>query len=94
MCYIRTGLFSTQAAKRNLVYPNYVWIIYAAYPDKWWTAARSGGKNLTDCPDEVLEQFLIDSRAFTIHALPEPDLVDEETDAGIVKLFPAHSLVY
>lgn len=74
-----------QAAKRNLVYPNYAWIIYAAYPDEWWTVEKSGGKNLTDCPDEVLEEFLIRSRAFAIHALSESDDMEALTDAGIVR---------
>lgn len=43
-------------------------------------------ETLEGCPDEVLEDFLIQSRAHMIHILPEPDDIDSITDAGIVRI--------
>ena len=76
-------LHSIQAAKRNLVYPNYAWIFYGLYPSRWWTEAVSR-LPLEDCTDEELEQFLVDSRAIMAHIVPEPDDLDSPSSAGIV----------
>jgi len=77
--------FIIQAAQRNLVYPHYAWIIYAWYPERWWTEEMAN-ETLEGCPDEVLEDFLIQSRTHMIHNLPEPDDIDIITDAGIVRI--------
>lgn len=77
--------FVIQAAQRNLVYPHYAWIIYAWYPEGWWREDMAN-ETLEGCPDEVLEDFLIQSRAQMIHILPEPDDIDSITDAGIVRI--------
>ena len=70
----------TQAAKRNLVYPNYAWIFYALYPDQWWTDDTIP----VDCTNEELETFLFNSRGLLAHIVPEPDNFDSSTSAGIV----------
>jgi len=44
-----------QAAKRNLTYPRYAWIMFGWYPDKWWTGAMA--RNNLSCSDEQLEVF-------------------------------------
>lgn len=73
----------TQAAKRNLVYPNFAWIIYAWYPEGWWTEGVAN-ETLDGCTDEMLEDFLAKSRALLLHILPEPDNSSIATTAGIV----------
>ena len=72
-----------QAAKRNLVYPNYAWIFYGLYPDGWWTENVTQVP-LEDCTDEELELFLFKSRGLMAHIVPEPDDFDSPTSAGIV----------
>ena len=49
-------LHSIQAAKRNLVYPNYAWIFYGL------TQVAGGLRQFqgSHCTDEELEQFLVD----------------------------------
>ena len=42
-------------------------------------------ETIDGCPDEVLEAFLIQSRALLIHIGPEADDSDEATSAGIVR---------
>jgi len=85
VCIMSILWFIIQAAQRNLVYPHYAWIIYAWYPERWWTEEMAN-ETLEGCPDEVLEDFLIQSRAHMIHNLPEPDDIDIITDAGIVRI--------
>ena len=72
-----------QASKRNLVYPNYAWIIYTIYPDKWWTE-KVAEERLEECSDQELEEFLLRSRALLIHLVPEPDDWHYLTAAGLV----------
>ena len=74
---------SIQAAKRNLVYPGYAWMIYAWYPEKWW----EHGEPLEGCSNDMLEDFLIKSRAHVINILPEADDHDEITASGMVNNF-------
>ena len=78
-----TLLITLQAAKRNMVYPHYGWILYAWYPDKWWTE-EIAGEPLDECTDKELEEFLWQARPLTIHLLPEPDDHDIPTVAGFV----------
>lgn len=74
--------FCVQAAKRNLVYPNYAWIFYALYPNQWWTDSVIP----VDCTNEELESFVLRSRGILAHIVPEPDDFDSITAAGIVSL--------
>ena len=78
--HVRTFLTNLQASKRNLVYPNYAWIFYALYPDKWWTDNTIP----VDCSNEELERFLFNSGGILAHIVPEPDNFDSLTSAGIV----------
>ena len=71
-----------QAARRNLVYPNYAWIVYAWYPEKWWTE----GDDLDGCTNDFLEDFLIRARALLLNIVAEPDDFDAITDGGFVSL--------
>ena len=73
----------SQAAKRNLAYPNYAWITFEWFPDKWWTE-KVAGESLEGCTDEMLEKFLIQSRPLLIHTTPEPDSDHDTTISGIV----------
>ena len=77
-------IFLLQAAHRKLLYPHYAWLIYDWYPDRWWTE-EVANETIDGCSDEVLEAFLIQSRALLIHIVPEPDDNDKETVAGIVR---------
>ena len=73
-----------QAAKRNLVYPHYAWIVYSFYPDKWWTE-EVAKEHLEECSDQELEEFLLlKSHALIIHLVPEPDDWNHPTVAGLV----------
>ena len=83
----KKAFLTFQAAKRNLVYPHYAFIMHAVYPDQWWTMEKSGGRYLEGCSDEMLEEFLIKSRAFMIHIFPETDNISAMTDSGIVRNF-------
>ena len=74
-----------QASKRNLVYPNYAWIISSTYPEKWWTEAVAK-ERLEECSDQELEEFLLKSHALIIHLVPEPDDWNRPTAAGLVCL--------
>ena len=77
-----------QAAKRGLVYPNYAWITFGAYPEKWWTAEVSGYHPEhvpVNCTDKELEEFLINARPIIIQQYhTTPDEVNDITEAGIV----------
>ena len=84
LCSFHVTSFLLQAAHRKLHYPHYAWLIYDWYPDRWWTE-EVANETIDGCPDEVLEAFLIQSRALLIHILPEPDDSDKETAAGIVR---------
>ena len=75
----------SQAAKRNLVYPNYAWIFYGLYPTRWWTEEVTRVP-LEDCTDEQLEQFLFKSRGIMAHIVPEPNSLDSPSSAGIVSV--------
>ena len=75
---------SFQAAHRKLFYPHYAWLIYDWYPERWWTE-EVANETIEGCSDEMLEAFLIHSRALLIHVLPEPDDIDAITAAGIVR---------
>ena len=67
------------------MYPNYGWIIYAWYPDQWWTE-KIAGDHLDECTDEELEEFLGKSRVVMLHIAPEPDDFDKITVAGFVSV--------
>ena len=49
-------------------------------------------ETIDGCSDEVLEAFLIQSRALLIHIVPEPDDIDEVTAAGIVSTIVSESV--
>ena len=75
-----------QAAKRNLVYPHYAWIIYAWYPERWWLE-EIAGEHIDECSDEELQNFMLKSRAIEIHIFPEADDLDNPTVTGYVRAF-------
>ena len=73
-----------QAAKRNLTYPRYAWIMFGWYPDKWWTGAMA--RNNLSCSDEQLEVFIENARTVLIQHNPITEDVNGTTIAGIVRL--------
>ena len=77
-------IHTLQAAKLNLVYPHYAWIIYSFYPDKWWTE-EVAKEHLEECSDQKLEDFLLKSHALIIQLLPEPYDLNHKTITGLVK---------
>ena len=70
-----------QAAKQELVYPNFAWILY---PKKWWTNIIASD-HLDECTEEELNNFLILARPLIMHIIPEPDDEDVPTDTGFVR---------
>ena len=77
------GIFFLQAAKRNLVYPHYGWIMFSWYPKRWWTE-EVAGEHIDECTDEETEQFLIRAQPLLISLASEPDDFDVQTVAGFV----------
>ena len=73
-----------QAAKRNLTYPRYAWIMFGWYPDRWWTGAVA--RNNVSCSDEQLEEFIENARMVLIRTSPIANDVNGTTIAGIVRL--------
>ena len=49
-------------------------------------------ETIDGCSDEVVEAFLIQSRALLIHIVPEPDDIDKVTAAGIVSTIVSESV--
>ena len=66
-----------------MVYPHYGWILFAWYPDNWWTEDIAG-EPLDECTDKELKEFLRQVRPLNIHSFPEPDDHDIPTVAGFV----------
>ena len=73
-----------QAAKHELVYPNFAWIIYGSYPEKWWTDSVAGD-HLDECTEDELNNFLILARPLIMQIIPEPENEDAPTDTGFVR---------
>ena len=76
-------VFPIQAAKHNLEYPHFAWIMYGG-------VSRSYGLNDSEdlsngCNDETIYKFLNNSRALMMDMLPEPDDEDAPTDTGFVR---------
>ena len=72
-----------QALKHNLVYPHYAWIMYNFYPHKWWTE-EVAEEHLEECPDQKLENFLLQSHALLVQLTTVPYDRDATTIAGLV----------
>ncbi|CAI8046144.1 Gamma-aminobutyric acid type B receptor subunit 2 [Geodia barretti] len=70
-----------EAAKRNLVYPHYGWIMYTWYPERWWTE-EVAGEHIDECSDEEMEEFLVRAQPLLINLVPEPDDYNLQTVAG------------
>ena len=77
------GIYFLQAAKRDLVYPHYGWIMFTWYPKRWWTE-KVAGEHIDGCTDEEVEQFLIRAQPLLVNLIPEPDDYDLQTVAGFV----------
>jgi hypothetical protein len=81
-CYSRCARdIICEALRRNFNYPDYGWILYGWYPDRWWT--EEVAQSPSECTDQELENFLRKSRALVIQLLPEPDDYNQATDADI-----------
>ena len=55
---------------------------YAWYPDEWWK--QGNGEFLEGCSDDMLEEFLVNSRIHEIHAIQEADDKNAITISGMV----------
>ena len=75
-------LVFTQAYKRGLFGPQYVWITYSWYPERWWTQAVT--KNNVGCTDEELEEFVIGGRMLTLSHFATQEDRSKTTDQNIV----------
>ena len=71
-----------QAAKEDLTYPRYTWIIYSWYAENWWTQDVAG--NNVSCSDDELTNFLEKARPILIQQLPVADDENAPAIGGIV----------
>ena len=73
-----------QAAKEDLTYPRYAWIIYSWYAENWWTKDVAGTVIDMSCSDDELTNFLEKARPILIQQLPVADDENAPAIGGIV----------
>ena len=70
---------SKQAYLRGYTYPRYAWIVYAWYPEKWWTLESDVPLN---CTGDQVARFLERALATQVYAVTSD--VYAMTDTGLV----------
>ena len=69
MCFIK-------ALARGMIYPEYVWMSYGWYTEKWWLEED------TDCTAEQMQRAI--ARSLAIHHFPIPTSEEENAPTDVV----------